>query len=243
MNKMCIVMICAGTVLLSAGCVSAFRFPSLRLGETPTEAEGDAEPLPTPDESIPAAESPRETDASFDSIPALRPGVALDIQVFVSNAIEIDQKRLVISSEGQIDLPLLRKLEVSGLTIDILTRVLRSRYSEFFIEPYVVVAFSRTGDEEVISPWGYVTVVGCVNQPRRIAIPPSRDLTVSKAILEAGGLAPSAQDKSIRITRRRQNGQTEQISMNLRAVLAGHENAQDIGLQSGDVVFVPESLF
>ena len=175
--------------------------------------------------------------------PTLQPGVAVDVRVIVAGSTEIDQPGARVSESGELDLPLLRKVAVSDMTIDEAAEHLTRSYSRYFRDPQVVLRFSAGSDVAAISPWGYVTVSGKVKKPGRIAIPPTRDLTISKAILAAGGFAPSAQDKAVRVTRRREDGETERITVNLRAFLAGSTKEEDLVLRPGDVLYVPESLF
>lgn len=65
---------------------------------------------------------------------------------------------------------------------------------------------------------------------------------MSGAIQQAGGLDTSARSSSIRLTRRQTDGKTERISVDFTAIGEGKvEN--DILLQAGDVIYVPERVF
>jgi polysaccharide export outer membrane protein len=118
-----------------------------------------------------------------------------------------------------------------------------TRYKDYFVNPQVIVDFVRDENKEGISPWGYVTVLGRVKKPGRIAIPATRDLTVSGAIQQAGGLDTSAQLGAIHVTRRAPNGKTVTKDVNLNAIGVGGRVEDDIVLESDDVVYVPESTF
>jgi len=99
------------------------------------------------------------------------------------------------------------------------------------------------GGPDAISPWGQVTVLGRVKQPGRVNIPPTKDLTVSAAIQNAGGLDSSAKDSAIRVTRRLDDGTYQTMDVDLRAVGARGARANDLILRDGDVVFVPQMMF
>jgi protein involved in polysaccharide export with SLBB domain len=86
-------------------------------------------------------------------------------------------------------------------------------------------------------------VLGRVKEPGRVAIPATRDLTVSGAIQQAGGFAPSAKDSAILVTRSLPDGKTESRTINLKAVGTAGRLEDDIILQAEDVVFVPEAMF
>ena len=111
------------------------------------------------------------------------------------------------------------------------------------MDPQVVVEFVKDQDSDLVSPWGYVTVLGRVKNPGRVSIPPTQDLTVSGAIQKAGGLDTSAKDTSIRVTRQLPEGRTKQFDVDLRKVGSTGQVREDLILTPGDVVFVPEMMF
>jgi polysaccharide export outer membrane protein len=82
-----------------------------------------------------------------------------------------------------------------------------------------------------------------VASPGKVPIPATRDLTVSAAIQQAGGFAPSARDNAIAVSRANPDGTTLRIEVDLRALGRRGNLEEDIVLQSGDVVFVPEQIF
>ncbi len=173
----------------------------------------------------------------------LRPGLAVSIVVLVAGQRELEESAKRVSDQGDLALPLLGVVHVDGLTPDELVGVLTTRYGEYFIRPQVVIDFLRDSGPESASPWGYVTVLGRVTKSGRISIPPTRDLTVSGAIQQAGGLSSSALDTAIRVSRRLADGDMATREVNLRAVGARGAVDQDLVLQPGDIVFVPERIF
>jgi polysaccharide export outer membrane protein len=173
----------------------------------------------------------------------LKPGLVLSISVMLAGRPEFQDPAKRISSAGEIGLPLLGSIKTTGETVESLEKRLTQLYSKFYVNPQVIVEFvpSETGDG--ISPWGYVTVLGRVRNPGRFALPPTRDLTVSGAIQNAGGFDTSAKDSAIKVTRRSREGGTDSLEVDLRAVGARGEVQNDILLKPGDVVFVPELMF
>ncbi|MCK5528874.1 MAG: SLBB domain-containing protein, partial [Kiritimatiellae bacterium] len=103
--------------------------------------------------------------------------------------------------------------------------------------------FSSKGQKNFVSPWGYISVMGNVITPGRIALPQGRKLRLSEAIALAGGLAPSAKDREVRLARRSSSGELVKIKVNLRAIVAGGKIDEDINLKPGDTIFVPETIF
>jgi polysaccharide biosynthesis/export protein len=173
----------------------------------------------------------------------LRPGLVLSVSVIVFGKKEIDEPAKRITDAGDITLPLLGKIHVEGLTLEAVSAGVAELYKEYFVQPRVVVEFNIDNASEASTPWGYVTVLGRVTRPGRVNIPATRDLTVSGAIQRAGGLSSSARESSIRVSRRKTDGKTETLKVDLRSVGTEGKTEHDIVLQSGDVVFVPENMF
>ena len=173
----------------------------------------------------------------------LRPGLMIRMSVLVAGEVEIAESSKQISDAGTLVLPLLGKINVSNKTLDELRIQLTRRYKKYFVEPEVLLEFVRDTNKEGISPWGFVTVLGRVREPGRIAIPPTRDMTVSGAIQHAGGFASSAKIGAILVTRTMPDGKTESRTINLHAAGAAGRLEEDIILEADDVVFVPEAMF
>ncbi len=173
----------------------------------------------------------------------LRPGLVVNVSVVVGGKKVIEEVGRRISESNTLSLPLLETISVEKMTLERLSERLTQGYRDYYVNPQVMVEFVRDDNREGISPWGYVTVLGRVKRPGQVSIPPTRDMTLSGAIQQAGGLDTSAKDTAIRITRRTVSGQTETYEINLRAVGARGRVDHDIVLLPEDVVFVPELVF
>lgn len=173
----------------------------------------------------------------------LRPGLVINVAVFVAGKKEIEQNGKRVSDGGTLALPLLGIIECRAETLDALSDRLTAAYREYFVNPQVIVEFVRDDNKEGLSPWGYVTVLGRVKKPGRIALPATRDLTLSGAVQQAGGFDSSAKDTAIRVTRRYRDGSVKTMEVNLKAVGSEGLFGRDIVLQAEDVVFVPELVF
>jgi len=161
----------------------------------------------------------------------------------VSGNKEIDEPAKRISNAGEISLPLIGNVQANGMSLDELTMRLTALYSEYFVQPQVVIEFVKDQNSDMVSPWGYVTVLGRVKSPGRVSIPPTQDMTVSGAIQKAGGLDTSAKDSAIRVTRQLPNGKSPQYEVDLRSVGSRGRVHDDLILKPGDVIFVPEMIF
>ena len=86
-----------------------------------------------------------------------------------------------------------------------------------------------------------VFVTGKVRSPGSFHFPPREGLTFLQAIVLAGGLDKYARPAGAALLRRTPTGRTT-VAVDLERILAG-ELERDLPLQSGDVVFIPESFF
>jgi polysaccharide export outer membrane protein len=159
----------------------------------------------------------------------LRPGDELDIRVF-------DEDRFngsyTVADDGTIDFPMVHEIPVAGQTKDQVARTLEKRLADGYLnDPHVVVQVKERSNREV-------SVLGQVNESGSIGW---RDgLTLVQAVSLAGGLTPFAAPARVKLTRRTGNGdETVTLEVNVSAIVDGRR--EDLVLQPGDIVFVPES--
>jgi polysaccharide export outer membrane protein len=71
---------------------------------------------------------------------------------------------------------------------------------------------------------------------------PDEVLTVSKAILRAGGTADFANKKRVKLVRKKADGQTDTTVVNLADIIDKGHLEKDPILEPGDLIVVPERL-
>ena len=216
-NKECLVV--CNRILFT--CVLCFSFGFLR-GEEP-----QSEPDRTPPETA----------------PIVKPGVVLEIEVLASGDIEVPTTQKRVSDDGMISLPLVGDVKVVNLTLNQLQDELRKRYLKYLRKPQILLEFILDETSDGVSPFGHVTVLGRVKKPGWVKIPPTRHLTVARAIQQAGGFATSARSSSIKVTRKGENKKTKSFTVNLKALGSKGDFDGDIPLKAGDVVYVPEQMW
>ena len=193
----------------------------------------------------PAAEQSANEDLSTESAwssSTVRPGSLLNVKVYVGGNREVDVSNARVSDAGTVTLPIIGTIRIAGRSVQTASQLIQFRYRNYFVEPQVSVDIVRDDDSDAF-PWGFVSVLGRVKRPGRVAIPPTRDLTVSSAIQDAGGFDSSARITAIRVTRRMHDGSTQTFDVNMREIGRRGRTDEDIRLQPGDMVFVPEMLF
>jgi polysaccharide export outer membrane protein len=172
--------------------------------------------------------------------PLLRTGLVLAFSLRVGDRVEVEPMRLQVMDKGEVVFPMAGTVACDGLTLPHLKRVLEERYSAFYREPQISLEFLYEPD--AVSPWGRVLVQGRVAGEGWVNIPPTRDLTVSRAIQVAGGYSTSAKKSAIIVTRRKSGGRKEVLKVDLERVGTKGEIERDIRLLPGDVVYVPQSV-
>ena len=87
-----------------------------------------------------------------------------------------------------------------------------------------------------------VYVLGQVARPGALTVGADHGLTASQAISMAGGFTRIASESDVRLLRRAANGSRKTFVIDLARVVGGHPE-EDVPLQPGDVLYVPESFF
>ena len=128
-----------------------------------------------------------------------------------------------IDAMGYLHLPLVGDIRAEGLGWKELEDTLEQRFARYLKEP-----------ELTLTPMFRIKVLGNVKRPGIYRTPGG--LTLVDILAMAGGPAPNADLRHVRIQR---EGQT--FIVNLEDVVEKGRTAMDIGLRSGDIVYIPES--
>ena len=99
---------------------------------------------------------------------------------------------------------------------------------------------ASTVDREIV-----VAVVGEVFRPGAYEFGPGDDsqgrTTVTQVLQEAGGIKPSADIRKIQVRRQTRSGQEQLIDLDFQALLTAGDISQDLVLQQGDTVLIPQA--
>jgi polysaccharide export outer membrane protein len=133
----------------------------------------------------------------------------------------------------------------------VIFRLVKPGSSERIALPLNVAALQEgQGKDPVLMPEDIVLVpsrervyvLGQVARPGAFVTEADHGLTASQAISLAGGFTAVANDSSVRLLRRDSKGVRRTYVLNLTRVVEGRAE-EDVPLQPGDLLFVPESLF
>lgn len=171
----------------------------------------------------------------------LAPGDGVEVSVEVDGNMEVSSHRAEINSQGMVTLPLVGDVKIGGMKLSAARDAIAKTYGAYYVNPPVVMLSLFGGGAE--GEWGFVTVLGRVNQPGRVPLPSQNGINLSAAVQLAGGFSPSAKTGDIRISRTDELGLTTRISIDFEQIgRAGNADA-DVVLTDGDIVYVPERIF
>ncbi len=151
-----------------------------------------------------------------------------DLEVSVWKDTELT-KEVTVQLDGYFSFPLVGQVLAKGRGINDVQQELRQKLAGYVSNPVVTVLLKK-----VLSY--HVYVIGKVNRPGDFVL--GRRVNVMQALSMAGGMTPFASTGDISILREGPQGQTR-IRFDYGEVAKGKDLAQNILLQSGDVVVVP----
>jgi polysaccharide export outer membrane protein len=183
-------------------------------------AEPDATPTPTP--ATPAV-SPDYLIGPGDSV-----------QVFVWRNPDLTVT-VPVRPDGKISTPLVENMVAVGKTPSQLARDIESALSVYVKSPEVNVIVTVPA-----SVFSQVKIIGQVLHPQ--ALPYREGMTVLDAVLAVGGLGQFAAGNRAHLVRT-VNGKTQEIKIKLEGLVNDGDMKQNLRLQPGDVLVVPETRF
>ncbi len=142
-----------------------------------------------------------------------------------------------VNERGEADIPLLGKLEVVGKTLRQLSVDIKELLQrDYYFQATVMLGYHR-GDRTR----GQVFVLGQAARQGPVEIPADDVLTVSKAILTAGGFGMNADPTRVALIRRDPNTKGEtRTEINVAEILDTGKLDKDLVVQSGDLIFVAQ---
>jgi polysaccharide biosynthesis/export protein len=151
------------------------------------------------------------------------------LQVSVWKEPEASVGATVVRPDGKIGLPLLKEIEVVGMTPSEAEKAITAKLGRLIPGADVTVVVSAIHSKKIY-------MVGAVKKEG--PIPYTYRMTVMQALSEAGGLNDYAKRKKIYILRA-QNGKDYKIPFDYEAVLRGERMELNIPLLPSDTVVVP----
>lgn len=149
-----------------------------------------------------------------------------------------DPKSLPVTDSGDIEVPYLGPYPAAGKTCKELAQQIKVELQKkYYYQATVVISVNSMVSK------GVIYMVGGVRSPGPLELPRDDVLTVSKAILRAGGFDDFADQEHVRVTRKTPGGTNEVLTVNVSNVLNKGKTKDDLQAQPGDLIFIPEKTF
>ena len=162
----------------------------------------------------------------------LKPSDVIQVSIFLEPDLE---KSVRIEADGTVTLPLIKKVKVADLTVSSAQELITQLYNrDYLVDPQIsvlVVSYSPK----------LVRVLGSVNRPGIVEMPPDREMTLTEAIANVNGISRLGNPKAITIKRVDDSGKTEQFEVNFNRIIM-NARAKDMILKEGDTIWVPERI-
>ncbi len=163
----------------------------------------------------------------------LSPLDVLNIKVFQEPDLDTIYK---VNADGEIVMPLIGAVRIGGLTVS----DAQSRIKELYEKDYLVNANITIFVAEYAPRRVYV--IGQVLRPGEVLFPVEQELTLSRAIANAGGPSRIAKTSAINVKRKLADGTIRVFEVDLDAIL-NDKTATDFPLRDNDTIEVRESAF
>lgn len=140
-----------------------------------------------------------------------------------------------VKKGGTITYPFLGQVYVENLTKrEIEQKISGLLEKDYLVNPGVCVTITSYNMRRVL-------LLGHVKEPGTYDFPESRNLTLLELITEAGGFTGYAAIKGTKIVRSSDDGKKIVINPRINEIIKGRK--QDVELEAGDLIIVPERLF
>ena len=132
----------------------------------------------------------------------------------------------LVESNGDVKLPVLGKIKISGYTIRDAQAFLEDKYAAYYVRPYVIIKIINK--RVIIFPGsaGDAKVIPLVNN----------NTTLIEGIALAGGLADDGKAKMVKLIRENKKGERDVYLIDL-SVIEGIQQATMV-LQANDIIYV-----
>jgi polysaccharide biosynthesis/export protein len=159
------------------------------------------------------------------------------LSVFVYHAPELSLPEVPVRPDGRISVPLIQDIQASGRTADQLSRDIGERLKKYVRDPNVtVIVRNFVGPLE-----RQIKVIGEAAEPEAI---PYRDrMTLLDVMIATKGLTKYAAGNRAIVVRRAASGQDKVIHVRLGDLINDGDIAQNIAMQPGDTLIIPQTWF
>jgi len=146
---------------------------------------------------------------------------------------------LQIKDSGDLEVPYVGRVRAAGLTPRRLAYAIKAELERDYYHNATVIIGLDTARQQSA---GLFYLTGMVNSPGPQEIPTYETLTVSKAILRAGGFSNFANQRKVKLTRAGPDGQTDTRIIDVKEIIERGRLDLDVEIRPNDFIVVPERL-
>lgn len=154
----------------------------------------------------------------------------LEIRVFEESTLNVERR---VADDGTIELPLLGGFAVRGLTEHQAAARIKAELERSYLQRASVTVRILEYRSQPIS------VIGAVNSPGNLEL--SGRWTLLEALTAAGGLADNHGNR-VHVLRRAENGLSDQLTIDLDAILVRGDRRYNIPIFAADLINVPAAV-
>jgi polysaccharide export outer membrane protein len=187
-----------------------------------------------------AATSSSGYSASADAVPGLQQRNPR-YQLRKSDSFDLDfalspefNQTVVVQPDGYVTLKGVGSIFVEEKTVPELTEMIKAAYAKILHNPVIAIVL-----RDFEKP--YFIAAGQVTKPGKYDLRSA--LTVTQAVAIAGGFNDKAKHSQVVLFRPMTNGGFEAKLLNIKKLLASRDLSEDLQLQPGDTLYVPQNAF
>jgi polysaccharide biosynthesis/export protein len=149
-----------------------------------------------------------------------------------------EAQSIVVTDSGDVQVPYVGRYSAEGKTCKELANQLKVELEKkYYYKATVIISVKSMTSK------GVIYVMGGVKVPGPLELPRDEELTISKAVMRAGGFDDFADGKHVQVTRKTESGTNDVFTVNVSAVLDKHKIEDDQNAEPGDFIYVPEKTF
>ena len=241
-HRLPFITLTAAAFLLTAVPLLAQPLPAVA---RPTDA---AAPVPV---ALPATPASSSLPSGISSTAAVSATVSMDVlddtrPLGIGDAINLrivedgdPPVTLQVKDSGDLEVPYVGRVRAAGLTPRGLAYAIKTELERDYYHNATVIIGLDTARQQSA---GLFYITGMVNNPGPQEIPTYESLTVSKAILRAGGFSNFANQRKVKLTRAGPGGATETSIIDVKQIIEKGRLDLDIEIRPNDFIVVPERL-
>lgn len=181
--------------------------------------------------------------SSMDVLDNTRPisaGDTISIRILEDRRDALQQ---VVAVTGEVNAPYVGLVRAADKTCrELAYNIKRELEKNFFKNATVVVAIDRLNPrmQDAYVDLEFYVMFGFVARQGKYDLPTNEDITISQAILRAGGFAQFANKKKVKVIRKTPSQGNKTILVDVDAIMQRGDLEKDIFLRKDDVVIVDE---